>query len=712
MKIQSLAVMFIILILPISLVLSTYVQNRVETLSLQTQYDSKLKSATYDALKAYQLNSFNSDTSYLVNSKMRDIKASVNTFFSSLATNFSTVGYTKETLQNYVPAVVYTMYDGYYMYSPYTNTWDKETINKHSEDKSYKNKESLYGLKPYVYYSCRYKRGNNTDVVITYSLDNYISIQGTVNKVAVSKYGYLLSNVENENENGKVSYNDITIDNESILKENVCVDGQINEYQYVKRNGVKYYKSLQGDEKVFNVVNGKSVVQSDFQFPNTDDSAKNYYLESLEMQKFIKEYGLDKLTVNDAVDVTGNKFNNNSPFTNLDGKEIFDFDHIGGIEAEDSNFNTHRIDVIKYSIERNLSVAISNYNNYSAVSGVDFQMPKLKDTDWDKIIDNISIISFLQGMNIGGKVYNGYSIITNTKNMDVVTEDSIYIKTSDKVIHRVTENGLENNIKEEATGIFNVDTERRTGEDENGTSIYFYPKDGTLSYDSIVTQNSIAKESEQTLQKYLKGKTELAKIYYTALGRERYCMYKEKLSFDAKEQNTNIKEVQLGSYVKYNYSDGEILCRILYNYGIIQIVSNDITEIAKIDASGVDEKQVEGNFYRGYGSFKDTFTNKYSTEYSETVRFIESIDYYQLEQLKIKNVGKSYWIEGASNISGVLQWNYINSAGEIRQAIIYNYMNKTGYSYEYGIRPVIKLKSDVKIVSGDGTSANPYVLGK
>lgn len=189
------------------------------------------------------------------------------------------------------------------------------------------------------------------------------------------------------------------------------------------------------------------------------------------------------------------------------------------------------MDVIKYSIERNLSVAISNYNNYSGVS-VDFQMPKLKDTDWDKIIDNISIISFLQGMNIGGKVYNGYSIITNTKNMDVVTEDSIYIKTTDDVIHRVTESGLENKIINGAVGIFNVDAERRTGENSEGITIYYYPKEGTLSYDSIVTQNNIAKTSEQTLQNYLSDKKSLAQIYYTALGRERYCMYREKLEIN------------------------------------------------------------------------------------------------------------------------------------------------------------------------------------
>ena len=111
MKIQSLAIMFIIIVLPISIVMQTYIQNRVETLSMQSQYDSKLTGATYDALKAYQINSFNSDTSYLANSKMRDIEAGVNTFFNSLATNFSTLGYNKESLQGYVPAVVFTMYD-------------------------------------------------------------------------------------------------------------------------------------------------------------------------------------------------------------------------------------------------------------------------------------------------------------------------------------------------------------------------------------------------------------------------------------------------------------------------------------------------------------------------------------------------------------------------------------------------------------------------
>ena len=147
MKLQGLAVIAIIIILPMSIILSSYSQSQIKTLQLQTQYDSKLQNATYDAIKAFQLNMSNSSTSDLANSKMRDIKASVNTFYNSLASHFNMTGYGKDVLQNYVPAIVYTLYDGYY-----------------------------------IYYSCRYKPNSNSDFVITYSLDSYITIQGTVDR--------------------------------------------------------------------------------------------------------------------------------------------------------------------------------------------------------------------------------------------------------------------------------------------------------------------------------------------------------------------------------------------------------------------------------------------------------------------------------------------------------------------------------------------------
>lgn len=519
MRIQNLAVIFIIIILPISIVLSTYTQNRVQTLNMQTSFDSKLNDATYDALKAYQLNSLNSDTSDYTNSKIRDIKASVNTFFNSMSTSFSTLGYTKETLQNYVPAIVYTMYDGYYIYSPYTNTWDEETNIKHENDKSYSNNKKLYGLKPYVYYSCRYKN-NKYDVTITYSLDNYIQIQGYVMEKekmkTVSKAGYLLNKVEKIN--GKYFYNDIEITTELPLEEYVYVDGERKLLQYIKKNGTKYYTD---GTNVFSILNGKSVQQSGVTIDEikNNNNAIEYYKQAYELKEFIKN-NLSGLKTTDIVNLNGVEY------YEISG-EIFNFDEDEDIESETSNFNTHRIDVIKNSIERNLSIAISNFNNYSNVI-TDFQMPKLTDTDWDKIMDNISIISFLQGVNIGGKIYNGYSIVTNTKNEDIVMEDSIYILTNDNTFHRITENGLSSNNG--AVGIYNVNLERRTAEDKNGNTVYYFPVYGLLSYDSIVTQNKIAKLSNQSLFDYVKNlDTNLKKAYYTALGRERYGLYRKHL---------------------------------------------------------------------------------------------------------------------------------------------------------------------------------------
>lgn len=536
MKIQSLAIMFIIIILPISMVLASYTQSRVTTISLQSKYDSKLKDATYDALKAYQLNSLNDNTSEYANSKIRDIKASVNTFFNSIATNFSTAGYSKTTLQNYVPAVVYTMYDGYYIYSPYTNTWGNIYTNTwgnietdqipNQSSGTYKDGETLYGLKPYVYYSCRYKSGDNNDIVITYSLDNYIAIQGKIGGKTVSKYGYVLSDI-NVISDEEVTYKGITINTENGYTENVMVNGTVGTYKCIKKNGTKYYWD-DSNQKAFSVLNGKRIEQSGIskdEFTN-NKNAVNYFREAYEMKNYIENTTfLRELSTNNIVDInTGASYSNaqDNPYQSI--SNIFNFSNI---ESKDSDFNTHKRDVIKYSIERNLSIAISNYNNYSGAS-VNFQMPKLKETDWDVIMDNISIISFLQGLSIGGKIYNGYSVISNTKNSDVVAEDSIYIKDSYNYLCNVAENGLNSNA---VIGVYNINLERKSGESSSGSTQYYYPITGDFSYDSIVEQNNINDKYNGNIYNYLAlaENKNLAKVYYTALARERYGMYRPKI---------------------------------------------------------------------------------------------------------------------------------------------------------------------------------------
>lgn len=149
----------------------------------------------------------------------------------------------------------------------------------------------------------------------------------------------------------------------------------------------------------------------------------NYYKSASEFKERIQEYKLTDLTGKNAIDENGN------PIEELGNYKIFNFEDSNGTSIEDpnSNFNQQRLAVIKYSIEKNLSIAIANYNTYGSETKVNFQMPKLKEDEWEKILNNISIISFLQGLNIGGKIYNGNSIINNNKNNEVVNEDSIYI---------------------------------------------------------------------------------------------------------------------------------------------------------------------------------------------------------------------------------------------------------------------------------------------
>lgn len=459
-------------------------------------------------------------------------------------------GYNRDILSDYVPALVYTMYDGYYIYSPYTNTLDttndneipttkedgtpgdpitgsdKEVANQLGEDSTYHDGEKLSGLKPYIYYSCRYKMGEN-DFTITYSLDNYITIQGIIKDKWVNDSGYLLDNIQVSGNN--VTYRGVSIEANENLKETVCLpdNGALKEYEYIKLNGVKYYKDKE-DDSWFSIMNGEKLPQEGFD-PKTT-AAIEYYKEANDFKKRIKEYGLEELSANQAVDEKGKQLEDENGQPKFGNYKIFDFggaDSEKSIEDPDSNFNEQRLAVIRYSIEKNLSIAIANYNNYESGTA-NFMMPKLKEDEWDKIVNNVSIISFLQGLNIGGKIYNGYSIVTNNKNQEVVSEDSIYIVTDDNEYHKANEKDLES--KRIIGADFNIDFERKSVTTKNGTR-YFYPKQygGKVplgSYGSIVTQNDV--EVIDNFYKYIapKGDVPLAQKYFTALGRERYGMYK------------------------------------------------------------------------------------------------------------------------------------------------------------------------------------------
>ena len=118
MKLQGLGIVFAIIILPVIIILSYYIQLSVDTVALQTSYKSKLNDSTYDSMLAFEMNTANENLSTVADSLRSIIEASNSVFFDSLASNFGMSNANKSLFQAYTPAILYTLYDGYYIYTP------------------------------------------------------------------------------------------------------------------------------------------------------------------------------------------------------------------------------------------------------------------------------------------------------------------------------------------------------------------------------------------------------------------------------------------------------------------------------------------------------------------------------------------------------------------------------------------------------------------
>lgn len=562
MKIQGLAIIFIIIILPISIIIGEYASTQIQIFKLEKQYDSRLITVTDDALKAFQINTFNDATSDIADSKIKSIEASVNAFYNSMELSFGLEGYSKEDLQMYVPAIVYTMYDGYYIYSPYTN------ITETNGNIQLNSSNIEYGFKPYVYYSCRYKMGSDSDFIINYALDNYITIQGIVDGESVYKSGYLLTISNSENAEGiykksltngviEYYYNGKKIGTEENLSENLVeTDGTIKEYKYVKLNGTKYYWNEE-EEYIFYLMGINRVKQVEKASDEErylkyvdkikiNSSAIHYYENAYEFTTWVNNK-LGNLETNNAV----------TEVQNSGSGKIFENEHI---EYTESNFNSHRKEVIRYSIERNLSVAIANFNTYTN-SGTNFQMPKLKETEWEMLENEVSIISFLQGLNLGGKIYNGYTVITNTKTQEVVKEERIYIATNDGYYHTINDKHFDTKYQgyyrsDSVLGGF-LDLDFQTRKD-GATGLAYLNRNELGCYTSIVGQENVNNKYRSIYEYLQKTNIEngIKKTYYTALARERWGTYKT-------EKPSNIVDIidemiTTSDYTPYIVTDGLI----------------------------------------------------------------------------------------------------------------------------------------------------------
>ncbi len=533
MKLQHIIIIFLIIIVPIVLVLSAYINSNIKTIKNQTAYKSSLINSTYDSIKAFQLNTANNMYSTISNSKIRDIEAAINVFYSSLATSLGTSGYSQDDLKSYVPSIIYTLYDGYYIYSKYYDTVEKD----------YK-----YGLKPFISYSCRYVKGSNYDFVVNYTLDNTITIIGKVKGEYVTKTGHLLYLKDN---------NDIP--NEEILKESLITlddnnNQEFKEYEYTIYNSQKIYKEPNEDKFFFysseykkDYISNQNVL-SNVKVSNGhlySTSANKYYTEAKIFTDWVNEK-LSDITQKDAVDASGNQINDFA--TNIGNEKIFKISNTNNPLATSSTFNEHRMNVIRKSLEDNVTKAIAAFSKHSTIQ-YQFAMPKLTEDEWYKIENNVCIITFLQGLPIGGKMFNQYCVVSNDTNKETVGNNSVYIidttgeyhKPGCKTLIKRLANNNANILQAYPSSEFKVKKISLTGADSNahtqitdstdGLYAYFYPEEYTACYDCIVTASNVYSTDDIINDKVKDNEgnkiniTNIRTIYLTALARSRYDLY-------------------------------------------------------------------------------------------------------------------------------------------------------------------------------------------
>lgn len=541
MKLQHLIIVFLVIMLPMALIMSQYTGLQIDTLATKTKYDTALLGATFDTMAAFELNTVNSDKSSVIGEEIRDLEAVISTFSTSLSSSMGLSGAANNYILSYVPAIVFGLYDGYYIYAQN----DKGTGAE---------------LKPYVYYTKTYTNGNNINITIAYSLDNYVSIYGTYgNNKTISASGYLVvptdvdvsqdfAYVRTKDEKGDVITKVINPGGKSTIK----YKGYDITPETIYSNEVK--------------TGTYSMLTNQPQY--TTDAMMYYY----EAKQFTEIYNnvIEKLDTTD--------------------KEILKITTENDPENEESAFMNEKINVMKNSITTNLNNAIYNYEGRTSET---YEMPQLNGEDWEKILNNVSITAFLKDVPIGTTTYNNYVVVNSTTNqkyssakaIDFIEYDNSLGMKSKGYYHKITCDELLGNINSnsEIIGYASVDFERyRYSRDNSNDYYYYYKHNEYADYDCEI--ETIENQNVYTMEEYIKEKKinnrnldrsvqeKVLKSYYTAVGRIRYGLVKASsyINLDDTTKNFTVNYHLEGGRWQDNTSNGK---SITSTVGRLQVIS-------------------------------------------------------------------------------------------------------------------------------------------
>ncbi len=651
MKLQGFSIIFALVAIPLILVLTYYIQLQVDTITLQTKYDSKLLDATYDAMSSFELNTANEDLSSVSDSLRTIIEASNNVFFNTLSTNLGLSNASKSYVEPFIPAILYTLYDGYYISAPTQvpefcldegenavsvgdigvvedpsapNTYKYTKLTKEQQEAlSNDDKENLYAsynanndygqllylkrgttdtyttditeaelknknvLKTYMPYSARYKNGNQFDITVIFTLDNYVTIEGKIDKINYTKSGYLIPRnsaniVPNEllnfNENDAQAYieagNPVTVKIGDIEFSSgnpvTFADGtQLRSYSELTQrlntlnNGLheredalaQYYKEGNTNTVLENEVKNIQSTINEIQYALDQMSSVIYYTKATIFSNWVYENLEPIVQEKHLIEISGQSYTSINGTENVSytfsGSEVYVFNTNGntadGITeiAVDSPYYNHKLNIIRNSIQYNLNLAMSTYNNQMAHS-YSYEMPVMQNEEWNQILNNISIVSFMQGYSCGLKTYNNYMVVSSTNNEIAISPKNIYyvpkgeFSNQNSEYHRIdcpkvisayqAEGGVSTSPLDSTE--YRSFSSKEVKYDKISTSNYtwigyIYDHKNLACYDCINDGNyvntNIFDISDTT--NYPKYKN-LRKAYYLSIGKERNNLYK------------------------------------------------------------------------------------------------------------------------------------------------------------------------------------------
>ena len=546
MKLQHLIIVFLVIMLPMALIMSQYTGLQIDTLATKTKYDTALLGATFDTMAAFELNTINSTKSSVIGEEIRDLEAVISTFATSLSSSIGLSGASNKYILSYVPALVFGLYDGYYIYSQNDTGTGVE-------------------LKPYVYYTKTYSTNPPTDrvnITIAYSLDNYVTIYGKyIDRIGQSKTisasGYLVI-PEDIVVSDEFSYIKTKDENGDVISEviNPGIKSTIKYKDYDILPETIYENKIDTDRH--QMLTNQSKYTTD---------AMMYYYEAKQFTEIYNEV-VSRLADKDTLKITSN----NNP------------------EDETSLFMNEKINVMKNSIISNLNNAIYNYEGRAST----YEMPQLSGEDWEKILNNISVTAFLKDIPIGTTTYNNYVVVNSTTNQKYNSAKAIdfieYDKTTMKskgYYHKITCDELLQNTNSEIIGYPSVDFKRYRYTKQDSTDYYYYYKHNEYAdYDCEI--ETIENCNISTIEDYIRNKTNdsnvLKKIlqpYYTAIGRIRHRLVKASsyINLDDITKNFTVNYYPEGGEWQDNTSN---IKTIPSTNGRLQVISEEPKKSSKI----------------------------------------------------------------------------------------------------------------------------------